>query len=106
MLRNLLIFLFLAIMCISAQSQGIFSKITFKNAVKHADTSQKFVFVFGMTSWCDRCNKMQDETLADTAIIEFLNANYISLEVDLESDIGIDFSIKYRASPAPQYLFF
>jgi len=106
MFVNRFIFCFISMFWFSAQAQELFSEISFREAVEQADTENKHVYVFGITSWCDLCEKMNVETLADSALRMTLNQNLISLKIDLETAEGIDFAVKFRASPAPQHLFF
>lgn len=91
---------------VTAQAQEIFSIEPFHKAVKQANTENKHVYVFGVTSWCGQCEKMRIETLVDSAVERTLNAHFISLEIDLETAAGIDFAVKFRASPSPQHLLF
>lgn len=90
----------------TTQAQEIFSERPFQEAVQQADAEDKHIYIFGVTSWCNQCEKMRIETFADSAVNKRLNEDFISLKVDLETVTGIDFAVKFRASPAPQHLFF
>ena len=91
---------------LTAQAQDLFSEMPFIEALELAGTDNKHVYVFGYTSWCDSCEKMRRETFADSSVAKTISEDFISLKIDLESAVGIDFAVKYRASPAPQHLFF
>lgn len=103
---NRIFFCFLSMFWVAAQAQEAFSEMPFHEAVQQASTENKHIYLFGTTSWCSPCEIMKIEAFTDSSVEKILNQNFISLKIDLESTTGTDFSVKYRASPAPQHLFF
>ena len=91
---------------ITATAQDIFFEIPFHEAVIQGDTENKHIYIFGITSWCSQCEKMSIETFADSTVQEMLGEKFVPLKIDLETEMGINFAVKFRASPAPQHLFF
>ena len=74
----------------SAETPGVDWQLWDKHTFAKAKAENKLIFVNVGTEWCTACKWMQQITLADPAVIERLNEDFISIAVDAEAqpDIG------------------
>jgi len=79
-----LIFLLNALM--SAQVQ--FSKVTFNEAEALAKSENKKILIDFYTDWCVPCKELDKYIFEDSTIGKYINTNYISLQLNAESDYG------------------
>lgn len=105
-LRTLVAGFVLLLSMSSALSQEVFMAFSMEDSVIKARESDRRIYVFGTTQWCDACTEMKNKTLANEAVQKRLNASFIAVTIDLETEEGINFAVKYRAAPAPQHLIF
>ena len=61
-----------------------------------AEKEKKKVFIHFYAAWCPSCKKMEKETFRNSAVITYLNKNYISIKVntDVESALSSEFGIR------------
>lgn len=78
---------------------------TFDEALQQADSLHKPLFIYGYTSWCPYCKKMDRNTLSNTEVVNELNNNYICLSYDLEKDAGVDIKNKFGLDMFPVSIF-
>lgn len=79
---------------------------TFRAALSIAERQEKGVLVNLHTDWCGLCQKMDSLVFADSGFGDFVNPRYVSLSLNAEEGLGIDFAMKYRVNTFPQVLFF
>lgn len=60
---------------------------------KKAKQLNKPIFLDVGTEWCTACNLMEEKTYTDTAVINFINKNFIPIKADAEAqpDVGARF---------------
>ncbi len=60
---------------------------------KKAKQLNRPIFLDVGTEWCTACNLMEEKTYTDTAVINFINKNFISIKADAEAqpDVGARF---------------
>ncbi len=79
-------------------------KGTLDEAVKKATAENKKIFIFGHTDWCGYCRKMEKSTLMEKEVNEYMNANFVNLNYDLEKGEGISIAAKYGLRSYPAYV--
>lgn len=57
-------------------------------AQKKASDQQLMLFVDVYATWCGPCKMMDSEVYTDPAVAEYMNANFISVRMDGETDYG------------------
>ena len=63
----------------------------------------KKMYVHFWAEWCTYCRKMEKETFADPAVIQYLNANFIPIKVNTERER--DIAVQYNIRPIPDNWF-
>lgn len=79
-------------------------KGNFEEAVVEATKQNKPIFIYGHTTWCGYCKKMDKSTFQEKEVDDYMNKNYISLSYDLEKDEGIYIAGKYGLNSYPAYV--
>lgn len=80
--------------------------ISWDEAKQAAAKEHKYIFVDALTEWCGWCKVLDKKTFTDEAVIEFMNANYICLKLDMERGFGRILGMKYRVQGYPSQLVF
>ena len=78
---------------VPAKAEGI-NWMTFSEAVKASEKTQKKIFVDVYTHWCGWCKRMDATTYEDPGVIEYLNKYFISVKLDAEMKDSIKFKDK------------
>src|SRR2546423_12341341 len=83
-----------------------------------AKEENKYIFVDCYASWCLPCKKMDKEIYSDHLVGNYLNDNFISLKLQMDTSANDDENVKagyadshrimqeYRITAFPSYLFF
>ncbi len=76
--------------------------------LKHADSYEyaiakglkenKNILMYTHSPYCPWCTKMENETLSNKKVIEFINKNYVYVSIDVEMD---DFPTKFKPNGTP-----
>lgn len=94
------------IVSFSVSAQGIeFFHGTWEEALQKANESDMIIFVDCYTTWCGPCKNMANKTFPDPAVGELFNANFISLKIDMEKEMGRSFGKKFPVSAYPTLYF-
>jgi thioredoxin-related protein len=84
-----------------ASSWELFSQVAFteiatsqemENARKRAEEGDLLLFVDIYAAWCGPCKVMDRDVYTDQAVAEFMNANFVSVRIDGETDFGRKFA--------------
>lgn len=59
----------------------------------------KKIYLYFWAEWCDSCKKMAQETFVDSAVIAFLNKNFISIKVDADKERALVSEYNVRGLP-------
>jgi len=80
----------------SLSASGAISWYSFQEGMALAEKEKKKVFIHFYATWCPSCKKMEKETFRNTAVITYLNKNYISIKVntDAESALSSEFGVR------------
>ena len=90
----------------SAEAQGIeFFHGTWEEALLKAREEDKIIFVDAYTTWCGPCKRMAANTFPDPEVGQLFNQHFLSLKIDMEKEMGIDFRQKFPVSAYPTLYF-
>ncbi|WJS93846.1 thioredoxin family protein [Flavobacterium johnsoniae] len=87
-------------------AQGIsFEHNTFKEALAKAKAEKKLLFMDCFTTWCGPCKMMAKEIFPQAQVGEYMNANFVSIKMDMEKGEGIELAKTYSVNAYPTLLF-
>jgi thioredoxin-related protein len=103
-----------------AQEKGIHFEqdVNWESLLAKAKSSNKYIFVDCYTSWCGPCKQMDKNTYQDEKLGEYVNDNFISVKLQMDTAKADDeniirgyalasqFSRSYQIDAYPSYLFF
>ena len=96
----------LFISIVPAFSQGIeFFHGTWEEALVKAKEEDKIIFVDAFTTWCGPCKSMAANTFPNPEVGAFFNQHFISMKIDMEKEMGIQFKQKFPVSAYPTLFF-
>ena len=88
-----------------AQSGIAFKDISLEEAKTLAAKENKLIFIDAYADWCGPCKWMVANTFTDSEVGDFFKNNVISLQIDMESEIGMEFDLEYFVDAYPTLLF-
>ncbi|MFZ1676807.1 MAG: DUF255 domain-containing protein [Saprospiraceae bacterium] len=102
-MRNTIVsFIILCLASAASVAQGIeFFHGTWEEAIQKAKAEDKLIFVDAFTTWCGPCKNMAANTFPDPAVGELFNKNFISMKIDMEKEMGLEFRKKYDVTAYP-----
>ena len=65
----------------------------------------KRIYINFRADWCAYCKVMERETFRNSAVISYLNKNFISIKVDTEKETKISYKYSVSALPDNWFLF-
>lgn len=87
-------------------AQGIsFEHGTLGEAMAKAKAENKLVFMDCYTTWCGPCKMMSKDVFPQEVVGTYMNANFVSIKMDMEKGEGIDLVKKYDIKGFPTLLF-
>jgi len=90
---HLVIFFFLSLNCFSQDNKEIHWK-SWQELEEAYEEEPKPVFIFFHAEWCAYCKKIEREIFTNKEVIQKLNENYYSVEMDVETEDTIVFDNK------------
>jgi len=69
-----------------------------------AKQEEKKVFVHFYADWCAYCKKMENETLKNPAVIDYLNQNFIPVRVNSDKDRDLARNYYIRGLPSTWFV--
>ncbi len=103
------IFILLALITLwlpSVEAQGIeFYHGTWEEALIKAKNEDKIIFVDAYTTWCGPCKRMASSTFPDPEVGKLFNQHFLSLKIDMEKGMGLEFRKKFPVSAYPTLYF-
>ena len=82
------IILFIFLFNVFSFAQVNFSKITLDKAELRANNENKKILIDFYTDWCIPCKELDKYIFEDSTISKYINDNYVSLQINAESDYG------------------
>jgi len=87
-------------------AQGIsFEHGTFKEALAKAKAENKKLFMDCYTTWCGPCKMMSKDVFPQKEVGDYLNANFVSIKIDMEKGEGLELAKTYDVKAYPTLLF-
>lgn len=109
-MKRICILLFcLLFISLSSWSQGIKFEsegTTLEAAAAKAKGAGKLVFLDCFTQWCGPCKMMARDVFTTQLVGDFMNAGYVSLQIDMESEYGAPLAKKLQISAYPTFIIF
>ena len=91
---------------INAQDAGIkFSDNNWEKALEQAKKEKKILFVDAYAEWCGPCKWMAENAFKEEEVGKYFNSNFISIQIDMESDAGKEFNKVYQVTAYPTIFF-
>jgi thioredoxin-related protein len=63
---------------------------SYTDAIEQGIKEKKSVVLFAHSPYCPWCRKMENETLSNKNVIDYLNNNYVFVSVDLSLDVATE----------------
>lgn len=80
---------------------------TLHQAFIKAKSEKKYVFFDAYASWCGPCKTMESEVYKDSKVVQYFNAKFVSIKIDMEQGEGPDLAKKLPSIDGyPSLLFF
>ena len=87
-------------------AQGIsFEHGTFKESLAKAKAENKKLFMDCYTTWCGPCKMMSKDVFPQKEVGDYLNANFVSIKIDMEKGEGLELAKTYDVKAYPTLLF-
>lgn len=105
-MKKIAILLVMFVMLPKLNAQGIsFEHNTFKEVLAKAKAEKKLVFMDCYTTWCGPCKMMAKDIFPLQNVGEYMNANFVSIKMDMEKGEGIELTKTYEVNAYPTLLF-
>lgn len=105
-LYHLLILSSLLVVSPVLRSQGIeFFHGTWEEALLKAKEEDKLIFVDAFAQWCGPCKRMAASTFPDPEVGALFNQHFLSLKIDMEQGMGLEFRKKFPVNAYPTLFF-
>ena len=76
----------------------------YKEGLALAKQEGKKIFVHFYADWCAYCKKMENETLKNSAVIDYLNQNFIPVRVNSDKDRDLAHNYYIRGLPSTWFV--
>ena len=89
------------------QAVAISSEInwqTYEKGISMAKKQEKKIFLYFHADWCKYCEKMGTTTFKNSQVIDLLNKEFISIQIDSEKQDKIAYKYGVRGLPASWFL--
>ncbi len=77
----------------------VFTDLTFEDAKTKAAAQDKLLIVDGTAEWCGPCKQMDKTTWVDPNVVEWIEANAIAIQVDVDHQRETARELKINAMP-------
>ncbi|HEB62806.1 MAG TPA: thioredoxin family protein, partial [Bacteroidetes bacterium] len=104
--KIILVILFIFTYSSISIAQGMeFYHESWEKALEKAKTENKLIFVDAYTKWCGPCKRMQKNIFPTKAAGDFYNKHFINMKIDMESQEGMKWGLKYPVGAYPTFFF-
>lgn len=88
------------------RGQGIeFFHGTWEEALLKAKEEDKLIFVDAFAQWCGPCKRMAASTFPDPEVGALFNQHFLSLKIDMEQGMGLEFRKQFPVNAYPTLFF-
>lgn len=93
-------------LALTAFAQGIkFFEGEWKAALEEAKKEDKIIFVDAYAEWCGPCKQMAKNVFPNGDVGDFFNKNFISMQIDMERGMGLEFAKEHPVRAYPTLFF-
>lgn len=106
MLRRAFLLVLISLAGLSAWSQGIDFRPQYLHTVLDSARAEgkSAIFVDVFATWCRPCHYMDDSIFTQTAVGDYYNRYFASVQLDAEAGEGVDFAAKHHVKAFPTLL--
>lgn len=105
-MKTLFTTILILIIATSTSAQGIkFFQGEWKAAQEAAKKEDKLIFVDAFAEWCGPCKQMAKNVFPNGDVGDFFNKNFISMQIDMERGMGLEFAKQYPVRAYPTLFF-
>lgn len=105
MRQSILFVLLLIALKVGYGQQIRFEKGSWEEVQEKAQASDRLIFLDIYTQWCKPCKWMEERVFTDSAVVQYINHNFVSYKVDAEQGVGKLLAHRYRVDRYPTMLF-
>ncbi|HEY6143454.1 MAG TPA: thioredoxin family protein [Flavobacterium sp.] len=87
-----------------AQNNFKFDESNYQTSIQKSKTEKKPLLLMIYATWCPHCEKMKNEVLNDTSVIDLLSKNYICNRLDSDSEEGKMVKAKFKTTSLPTFI--
>ena len=95
----LIFFLLMVFQVADSAATGNIKWYAYKEGMPLGKKLKKKVFLHFWTKWCPRCKQMERKTFNDSAVIAYLNKNFISIKVNSDRQSALSSQYGVRGVP-------
>lgn len=105
-----ILFTCLILISLSARTYALSGGIQFhsgslQEVLNQAESEQKLIFVDAYADWCGPCRYMSSHVFTDPEVGDLFNRYFVNYKLDMETEEGEWFDLRYRIDAYPPYLF-
>ena len=100
---TLLVLLFIAQLSPVQAGTGTVSWLSYDEGMTLGKSQKKKIFINFFATWCSFCKMMDTKTFKDAAVIDYLNAHFITVKVDVDKELYV--AAQYNIRPLPDMWF-
>lgn len=108
--RSFIPFILLLVLPVTNYAQVKFIEVEtleqMKAAQKKASDQMLMLFVDVYATWCGPCKMMDSEVYTDPKVADYMNAKYVSVRLDGESDYGRNYVVEQQLEGYPSMFIF
>lgn len=97
-MKNIFLFLTIALLSFSAQAQEI-KWMTFNEALTAQKKLPKPIFMDVYTDWCGPCKMLESNTFSDPKFAEYITKNYYAVKFNAEGNETVTYEGKKYTNP-------
>lgn len=90
---------------VAADTTIVFSQVPYTQIFQQAAQENKMVFLYFHFDGCGACVKMEKTAFRDTAVADYFNDHFVSLDINTRKGEGIETNKIYNVSMHPTFLF-
>ena len=83
----------------SPSASGSIQWYPYETGMELGKKENKKIFLHFWAEWCDSCKKMAKETFTDSAVIAYLNKNFVSIKVNSDKERALVSEYNVRGLP-------
>lgn len=102
-----LVFVLLAFAVATQEAQaggGDIQWLSYAEGRQRGETEQKKVFLVFQADWCRYCHQMEKETFSDSAVVAYVNQNFVPISVNSDKEGKIATKYNVRGLPSTWFI--